>query len=335
MLALPNLANKQAIYQQYDHQVQDNTVVLPGEAGAAVLRIKGTDKGIALSTDGNGKLTYLDPYQGGMIAVFEACRNVVCTGAKPIAITNCLNFGNPENNTIYYQLKQSIKGMATASKALNVPVISGNVSLYNESSNSPIYPTPIVGALGILEDIQCHVTSAFKSVGDSIILLQAPSTRVSIKSLAGSEFLEFYHGLTVGKPSINPAQEVKLQSCILELIKLQIIQSATDCSEGGMITALAEACILGSLGLICDYTNIKHLASDGRWDALFFGEDQSRIIISTPSTQVQKVFNYAEKHQVDCITLGTVTADTFQIPPLFDIPINIMSETWNDALRIR
>ena len=334
MLALPNLANKQAIYQQYDHQVQDNTIVLPGEAGAAVLRIKGTSKGIALSTDGNGKLTYLDPYQGGMIAVFEACRNVVCTGAKPIAITNCLNFGNPENNAIYYQLKESIKGMATAAKALNIPVISGNVSLYNESSNSPIYPTPIVGALGILEDIQSHVTSAFKSVGDSIILLQAPSTRVGINSLGGSEFLEFYHGLTVGKPTINPAQEVILQNCILELIKLGIVKSATDCSEGGMITALAEACMLGSLGLTCDYGDFKHLTSDERWDALFFGEDQSRIIISTPSTQIQKVFNHTEKHQINCITLGTVTADTFRITPFFDIPIDIMSKTWNDALQI-
>ena len=331
-LALPNLANKQPVYQQYDHQVQGNTIILPGESGASALRIKGTSKGIAVSTDGNGKLTYLDPYQGGMIAVFEACRNLICTGAKPIALTNCLNFGNPEKNDTYYQLQESIKGIAAASKALKIPIISGNVSLYNESSDVPIYPTPIVGALGLLENINHHKTSAFKNIGDLIILLHPISTRITIDALAGSEFLEFYHGLTVGKPTVNPKDEVKVQKVVLQLIRLGVVHSATDCSEGGLITALAESCMLGSLGLACNYNDLEQLVTDRRWDALFFGEQQSRVIISTSESHLQTIEKIAKENQVDWTKLGTVQPEDFQITPFFDIPVASLTETWKNAL---
>ena len=172
LLASPNIASKEPVYRQYDHHVQLNTVAEPG-ADAAVLRIKGTKKGLALATDGNGRYCYLDPYAGGMIAVAEACRNVSAMGAEPVALTNCLNFGNPERADVYYQLEKCVEGMAAASRALGAPVVSGNVSLYNETRGEAIYPTPIVGALGLFEDVSTHVTPGFEAEGDAIVLVGA------------------------------------------------------------------------------------------------------------------------------------------------------------------
>ena len=163
LLASPNIASRHWIYRQYDHQVQTNTVVSPG-GDAALLRVKGTEKGLAVSTDGNGRYCYLDPYAGGMIAVAEACRNVSCTGATPVALTDCLNFGNPERPEIYYQLREAVAGMAEASRRFDAPIVSGNVSLYNETQGEGIYPTPVVGALGLTEDVSAHATAAFKDL---------------------------------------------------------------------------------------------------------------------------------------------------------------------------
>src|SRR6185436_13920761 len=170
LLAHGDVASKRSVYRQYDHTVQTNTLLAPGSADAAVLRIKGTGGAIALSADCCGRYCQLDPFVGGAIAVAEACRNVAATGARPLAITDCLNFGNPEKPEIYYQLEQAIRGMAAACRALDVPVVSGNVSLYNETDGRPIYPTPMVGALGLIEDANRHVTAAFRVPGDALVL---------------------------------------------------------------------------------------------------------------------------------------------------------------------
>ena len=187
-------------------------------ADAAVLRVKGTKKGLALSTDGNGRLCYLDPFVGGMIAVAEACRNVSCTGAEPIALTDCLNFGNPEKPETYYQLEQCILGMAEACRALNVPVISGNVSLYNETQGEGIYPTPIIGCLGLLEDVRANVGIGFQQKGDVIVLLGAPEPSDDASFLAGSEYLEIVHGLVAGQPLLDIEAEAALQRACRRLV---------------------------------------------------------------------------------------------------------------------
>ena len=250
LLASPNIASKEWVYRQYDHQVQTNTVAGPG-ADAAVLRVKGTGKGIALSTDGNGRLCYLDPFIGGMIAVAEACRNVSCTGAEPIALTDCLNFGNPEKPETYYQLEQCILGMVEACRVLNVPVISGNVSLYNETQGVGIYPTPIIGCLGLLEDVRKNVGMGFRKPGDIILLLGASEPTSDASSLAGSEYLEVMHGLVAGSPSLDIQAEAGLQRACRRLATEGVIESAHDCSEGGLAVALAESCIAGGLGANC------------------------------------------------------------------------------------
>ena len=247
MLASPNIASREWIYRQYDHQVQTNTVVLPG-GDAALIRLKGTGKGLAVATDGNGRYCFLDPYAGSMIAVAEACRNVSCTGATPVALTDCLNFGNPERAEVYYQLENAIAGMAEASRRFDAPVISGNVSLYNESHGEGIYPTPVVGALGVTEDVRKHATLAFKDDGDLIALLGRDSLDADAADLAGSEYLELVHGLVEGQPRIDLDLEVSVQKACRELISSGVVKSAHDCSDGGLAVAVSECAISGSVG---------------------------------------------------------------------------------------
>ena len=247
LLGTANIGSKAAVYRQYDHQVQTNTVVTPG-SDAAVLRIKGVGKGIALCTDGNGRYCYLDPYAGGAIAVAEACRNVSCSGAEPIALTDCLNFGNPEEPETYYQLEWCIRGMAAACKALGVPVVSGNVSLYNETQGRPIYPTPIVGALGLLEDVTRHGTSSFRAPGDGVFLLGSAEVRGRAADLAGSEYLEAVHGIVAGRPWIDLELEAQVQEVCRRAVAEGVAASAHDCSDGGLAVALAESCMDSGLG---------------------------------------------------------------------------------------
>ncbi|MBI4282676.1 MAG: phosphoribosylformylglycinamidine synthase subunit PurL, partial [Chloroflexi bacterium] len=244
LLSSPNIASKEPVYRQYDHQVQDNTVIAPG-GDAAILRVKGTRKGLALVTDGNGRYCYLDPYTGGAIAIAEAARNLACVGAQPIAVTDGLNFGNPERPDVYYQLEQVIQGMADACRAFKIPVISGNVSLYNETKGEPIYPTPVVGMLGLLTNVEKRCSHAFQGAGDAVVLLGDDGRS---GNLGGSEYLERVHGLVAGKPSLDLKLERRVQRCILTGIKLGIIKSAHDCSDGGLAVALAESAIGGRTG---------------------------------------------------------------------------------------
>ena len=335
LLASPNIASKEWVYRQYDHQVQTNTVAAPG-ADAAVLRVKGTTKGIALSTDGNGRLCYLDPYIGGMIAVAEACRNVSCTGAEPIALTDCLNFGNPEKPETYYQLEQCILGMAEACRALNVPVISGNVSLYNETQGESIYPTPVIGCLGLLDDVRANIGIGFQKAGDIIVLLGASEPLSDAASLAGSEYLELMHGSVAGCPTLEIEAEAALQRACRRLATEGVVSSAHDCSEGGLAVTLAESSIAGGLGMECsDDTALgSKLAEPGsRWDAVLFGEAQSRIVVSLDPERLDTLESLCAQEGVEWVVLGRVTESRFAIGGLIDLQVSEIESTWRNALQ--
>ena len=218
LLAAPNIASKHAVWRQYDHQVQNNTVIAPG-GDAALLRIQGTQRALAVSTDGNGRLVYLEPRVGATIAVAEACRNLACVGAEPVALTDGLNFGNPETPDIQFQLQEAIAGIAEAAKAFDIPVISGNASLYNESASSAVQPTPIIGAVGVLDNVEFHARSAFCDEGDAVILLGSDSPWDVAGGIAGSEALGKFYGFNAGCPSIDLKLEVRVQKLCRFLIK--------------------------------------------------------------------------------------------------------------------
>ena len=314
LLASPNIASKRWVYRQYDHQVQTNTVLAPG-GDAALLRVPGTAKGIALTTDGNGRLCYLDAFVGGAIAVAEACRNLACVGATPLALTDCLNFGDPEKPSVYYQLEQAVRGMAEACRALGVPVISGNVSLYNETRGQAVYPTPVVGALGLLEEVAAHVTAGFQREGDTVVLLGGDTVEQPPHTLAGSEYLELIHGQVAGRPEIDLALETRVQECCRRAVEQRLLSSAHDCSDGGLGVALAECCILGGLGLRGEALLPR------RWDAALFGEAQSRILVSLPPERLPQLEALVQELHVLLLQLGTVGGDRITLPALLNVSV--------------
>ncbi|MDP7578814.1 MAG: phosphoribosylformylglycinamidine synthase subunit PurL [SAR202 cluster bacterium] len=325
ILSSPNIASKEWVYRQYDHHVQTNTVIPPG-SDAAVLRIKTTKKGIALSTDGNGRYCYLDPFTGGAIAVAEACRNVSCVGAEPIALTDCLNFGNPEKPEIYYQLEESIKGMTEAAQMLNVPIVSGNVSLYNESHGESIYPTPIIGTLGLLENVKQHVSSGFKKIGDLVVLLGYDNITPKLTTLAGSEYMEIVHNLVVGRPSIKLDLEVSVQQACRRAIKKSLLSSAHDCSDGGLVVAIAESCITGQFGFEASFEPPE------RWDAALFGEQQSRIIVSLDPQNLSGLEQICGEENVPWRQIGRVSGEGIVVPGVIDISLTQASHAWNRGI---
>jgi phosphoribosylformylglycinamidine synthase II len=325
LLASPNIASKHSIYRQYDHQVGNNTVVLPG-SDAAVLRIQDTEKAIALTTDGNGRYCYLNPYIGGVIAVAEAARNLACSGARPLALTNCLNMGNPEKNDVYYQLKECIAGMSRACKELRIPVVSGNVSLYNETRDEAIYPTPVVGMAGLIKNVNRHCTSGFKNEGDIVFLMGTQNAEDS--SLGGSEYLEAIHDLVMGNLTIDINMEKRLQNCCIELINQGIINSAHDCSEGGLLVCLAESCLANSLGFVG-----QDWRTEGRLDTGLFGEVQSRIIASVTPKFVTRLEKTALKWQVPIMKMGVVRGKRFILNDYVNISLDKMEKAWLGGLR--
>lgn len=325
LLASPNIASKRSVYRQYDHQVQTNTVVVPG-ADAAVLRVKGTGNGLALATDGNGRKCYLDPYVGGMLAVAEACRNVSTVGARPIALTDCLNFGNPEKPEVYYQLEECIRGMAAASSALGVPVISGNVSLYNESDGQDIYPTPIVGALGLLEDVAVHATPAFKRAGDIVVMLGGGDVRGDATSLAGSEYLDYEHEIVAGQPMIDLRLEAAVQRVCRRAVSESVIDSAHDCSDGGLAVAIAECCIAGGLGFAGSF------AWSGRWDAAMFGETESRIVVSLPESRLERLRWLCDEEDVPWVILGAVGGKRIALARGVEVDLREAERAWSSGV---
>jgi len=325
LLAAPNIANKQGVYRQYDHQVQTNTVVGPG-SDAAVLRVKGTNKAIAVTIDGNGRLCQLDPYQGGQIVVAEVCRNLSCSGALPLAVTDCLNFGSPERPDVYHQLEQCIQGIAEACRVLEVPVVSGNVSLYNESRGQAIFPTPVVGGLGLLEDASKATRSAFAAEGLVVGLLGAGTSEVESHDLAGSEYLQWIHGRVEGSPRIDIDLEKRVHQVCRSAIGQGLLASAHDCSEGGLAVALAECSIQGDVGFVGDFSIAD------RWDVILFGEQQSRIIVSLPKEHWNALSRLASGSGVPIVRLGYTGGDRFQLNDQMDLPVSQIADVWNNGL---
>jgi phosphoribosylformylglycinamidine synthase len=325
LLASPEIADKRWVWRQYDHQVLTNTVAGPG-SDAAVMRIKGTNKGIALTTDGNGLYCYLDPYAGGAIAVAEAARNVVCAGATPAAVTDCLNFGNPEKPEVYYQMEQVVKGMAAACKTLNTPVISGNVSLYNETNGDAVLPTPVIGMLGLLEDVGQRCPMAFQREGDEVFLLGA-GLDAPVSTLAGSEYLRQVHGLVAGRPEIDLDLEARVQAACLEAIQKGVLHSAHDCSHGGLAVTLAECCIEGGLGL-----DASELETVGRLDARLFGEGQSRIVVSCAAADGGRLREIAGRHDVPLTRLGRAGGDSIRIAGVVDLSLQNAAAAYRQGL---
>ncbi len=325
LLASPNIASKEPVFRRYDHQVQTNTVVTPG-SDSAVLRLRGTRKGLAAATDGNGRYCYLDPYEGGKIAVAEVCRNVSCSGAEPVALTDCLNFGNPERPEIYYQLEECVRGISDAARTLGVPVISGNVSLYNESEGA-IYPTPIIGGLGLLENVERHTTIAFRDSGDLVYLLGRSTTDDDASSLGGSEYLSVMHGLVAGRPSIDLDLEAAVQRACRRLVSEGVARSAHDCSDGGLAVALAESCIAGDTGFTGE------LSQASRWDAMLFGEGQSRIIVSVSAGSEPRLLEVCRAEDVPVVRIGRVGGDRLTIDGLLDVPVADLASVWSNGIQ--
>lgn len=328
LLESPTIASKRWIYQQYDHMVQLNTVVVPGAADAAVLRVKGTRKGLAVTIDGNGRHVYLDPFEGAKGVVAEAARNLICTGAEPIGLTDGLNFGNPEKPEVYWQLEQAVHGLAEACRELDIPVTGGNASLYNESSGNPIYPTPIIGMVGLLEEIETYTTSAFRQNGDLIALLGWPGAE-----LGGSEYLYRKLGRAVGRaPQIDLVRERKLGECCLSMIQAGLIKSAHDISDGGLAVTVVESAIQGGLGARIS------LPWDGRADAILFSESAARIIISMEQSALEPLQDLAKSAGVPLTLLGEVTLGELEFnlasstSPLISTDLANVRKAWGGAL---
>jgi len=327
LLDSPNIASKAWLYRQYDHFVQAGTVVAPG-ADAAVIRVKGTKKGLALTCDGSGRYCYLDPYRGGILAVAEAARNLACVGARPLGLSDCLNFGSPERPEVMWQFSQVIKGMRDGCVALGVPVVSGNVSFYNETDGIPIYPTPVVAMVGLLSDVARHVTPWFKSEGDVVALLGHDR-----EGLGGSEYLKVVHGLVRGKPpEIDLKLERAVQRCCLKAIEKGMIRSAHDISEGGLAVALAECCI-GGPG---EPAGVKiKLKEKMRADALLFGEAPSRIIVSLKKRHLGGLRQMAAREGVPVEVIGEVGGSSLMIQPSVRLPVKELQSIWSSALERR
>jgi phosphoribosylformylglycinamidine synthase II len=299
LLQAPTIASKHWIHRQYDSTVRTSTVMGPGHGDAAVLRIRGSKKALAVKTDCNGRYVFLDPRVGGRIAVAEAARNVACVGATPKAITNCLNFGNPKKPDVFFQFREAVYGMGDACRALETPVTGGNVSLYNENPQGAVYPTPTIGMVGVLDDASHATSMRFDHAGDDIVLLGENTNEIG-----GSEYLAWIHGVVAGAPpSVNLEGEKQLIDALLESIRAGHVRSAHDCSEGGLSVALAECCVadrtrpMGAMVDLSAWTSLPQRA-------LLFGEAQGRVVVSTANSTA--VLATAKKHGVPARVIGKV-----------------------------
>jgi len=324
LLGSPNIASKRWVYEQYDTMVRTNTVTGPGASDSGVIRIKGTKKGLVAKTDCNGRYVYLNPRKGGQIAVAESARNVVCSGAKPMAITNCLNFGNPYKPEVYWTFKEALGGMSDACLALNTPVTGGNVSFYNENPKSAIFPSPIIGMLGVIEDIEKHLTTpAFKKEGDIVLYIGADR-----KGLGGSEYLKTVHELTTGDaPEIDLDFEVKLQEALLTAIKVGLITAAHDISDGGLAATLTEMAIFGKKGAELSVETLS-----GSTHEILFSEAQSGVVITISAPELQTVKHHFEEAGVPIYELGVVKGDKLEIKDLISLDISESEEIYESVI---
>jgi phosphoribosylformylglycinamidine synthase len=326
LLAAPTVASKAAIYRQYDHTIGTNTVLQPGEGDAAVVRVKGTRKALALTTDCNARYCWLDPYLGGAHAVAEAARNVVCVGATPLAITDNLNFGNPTRPEVYYQLEQCIRGMAEACRLLETPVVSGNVSLYNESTLGAILPTPVVGMVGLLEEVGQRVGLAFPS-GARLLLLGAQEA-----TLGAGEYLWTVVGERAGiSPRLDLELERRVQACALAAIRRGLVRAAHDTSEGGLLVAVAEGCIAGGVGARLTLDPLLLARSGGRLDAALFGEAGSRIVVAVDPADEAAVRALGAEHGAPVTALGDTGGDRLIVAGLLDRPLAELTRAYIGA----
>jgi phosphoribosylformylglycinamidine synthase subunit PurL len=327
LLTSPNLASKEWVFRQYDSFVCGNTVVQPG-SDAAVIRLKGTSKGIGLSVDCNSRYCLLDPYRGGQIAVVEGARNLAVSGARPVALSDCLNFGSPEKPEVMWQFQQAIAGMRDACLALGLAVVSGNVSFYNETEGRAIPPTPTVASVGILSDVTHHVTQWLKQAGDLIVVLGDAQP-----TLGASEYLAVIHETVAGAPpEIDLEREKRLQQLCLTAAQKRLFSSAHDIAEGGFAVALAEACVSRPEGAIG-----ARVTLDGalRPDALLFGETQSRVLVSLPQASLPQLRALAREINVPYTVLGEVGGSDLVITDYLRLPVTQLCNQWRTALARR
>jgi phosphoribosylformylglycinamidine synthase len=304
LLASPTIASKEWAYRQYDQQVGLNTLVLPG-SDAAVLRVKGTTRALAVATDGNGRQVYLDPRRGAAMAVCEAARNVACAGSRPAGLTDCLNFGSPERPEILWQFAEAVEGIAEACRALTLPVVSGNVSFYNETSGRAILPTPIVGVVGILEEAGRATTQWFKAPGHRIALLGPEAV-----SLGGSEYLWTLHRRLAGRLApLDLGLERRVQNAVVAAIEAGLVLSAHDCSEGGLAVALAECCFTGPEPVGATVT----VPGEGRSDLVLFGEGPSRVVVSVAPSLVLEFEALMAESAIPWRWIGTTGGERLRI----------------------
>jgi len=329
LLASPTVASKRWVYRQYDHMVRTNTLVLAG-MGAGVVRVKGTNRALAMSTDGNGRYTYLHPRRGAMLALAEAARNVACAGALPIGATNCLNFGNPERPEIMWQFVEAVEGLADACRALDIPITGGNVSLYNETDGQAIYPTPIIGVVGVIDDASTTLSRTFKQVGDDIVVLGE-----NFGELGASEYLKTMCGLVQGSPpALDLGKERALIAFLVRAAAERLLQSAHDCSDGGLAVTLAECAFdTGGLGFEVDVAGIGGAAGVSK---ALFGESASRAVVSVKPEALPRMMNLARALGVPAAKVGRSGGSRIAISVdgsiAIDCSVAEAEETWTNAL---
>ena len=347
LLGSPNLCSRRPIFRRYDHMVGDSTVVAPG-GDAALLRIKGTRLGLAMTTDCNARYCHLDPNLGAQHAVAEAARNIVATGARPLAVTDCLNLANPDRPEVYWELEETIAGLAQACRALEVPIVSGNVSLYNEhfpaTSGAPapgaggpprsgrpdggvpsaIHPTPVVGMVGLIEDYGRRLSAGLKNEGDFVLLVGS-----SHNDLGGTEYLKVEHGTVAGRPpALDLAREGAVNRLILAAAKAGLLRSAHDCADGGMLVALAECCLLGGMGVRCPALRPEPPV---RLDAAFFGETPGRFIVSAGSRAMPELQTLSRRHHVEISLLGMAGGQTVEFEGQFRLSLADLRQAWDSG----
>ncbi len=324
LLGSSNIASKRWAYEQYDTMVRTNTVNRPGPTDSGVVRIKGTNKGLAVKTDCNGKYVYLNPRRGGRIAVAEAARNVVCSGAKPLAITNCLNFGNPYKPGVYYQFREALAGMGEACRIFNTPVTGGNVSFYNENPEAAIYPTPVIGMLGLVENLKEHtMTPGFKEEGDLVYYLGADR-----KDLGGSEYLSIIHDLTTGDaPDIDLDFEQTLQSGLLKAIKQKLVTAAHDVSDGGLAITLAEMTLFSGKG-----ANLSLDDLEGSITERLYSEAQSGVVVTVAKEKQSAFEKHFNEAGIPTVKLGSVKGNTLAIDDIIELSAEELSNIYESAL---
>ncbi|MFZ2033198.1 MAG: phosphoribosylformylglycinamidine synthase subunit PurL [Candidatus Dormiibacterota bacterium] len=328
LIGSPNLGSRSSVYRRYDHQVGDSTVILPG-GDAALVRVDGTTLGLALATDGNSRYTALDARQGAMIAVCEAARNVVATGARPAAVTNCLNFANPEHADVWWDLHDAIDGISDACRALDIPVVSGNVSLYNDTGGTGIDPTVVIGMVGVIDDVARRCTAGFRDEGDLVGLVGPVASE-----LDGSEYQRLANGVNAGiPPSLDIDLERRVNAFVLEAIEAGLLHSAHDCSEGGLAVAVAESCLLGDIGA---WVGIDELdGGEGLIKGaagILFGESQSRFVISFAREALVRLHELAGRHSVPFRGLGSVGGERVTVTRCIDVSLADVRRVHGGAL---